>query len=94
MRSEQSGGPHLRQRYSVISRNMEQGTVAMDIHTGRCFQLGQVASFMWGLIQKEPTLEEILEKVAQNFHLSRELAEKAVKVLLEDLEGKGLIEKT
>jgi len=72
---------------------MEQGTVAMDIHTGRCFQLGQVASFMWGLIQKESTLEEMLEKVAQGFHLSREVAEKAVREVLEDMNGKGLIEK-
>ncbi len=92
MRSEQRGSPHLRQRDSVISRNMEQGTVAMDIHTGRCFQFGQVASFMWGLIQKGSTLEEILGKVAQDFHLSRKMAENAVREVLEDMNGKGLIE--
>lgn len=66
--------------------------VMIDFETGKYFLIKGTGNVIWDLIQEEITTEKIIEKLLEEYDVSREECEKSVIEFLEKLESLSFIE--
>lgn len=54
--------------------------------------LNSTATYIWKCMEKETTVEEIVDKVCQDYEISREDAESAVNTFVKQLKDVGCVE--
>jgi len=83
----------LRVRPDVLSRQLDDETVLLDLASGTYFGLNEVGASIWAMLREEASVAEMREKILRNFDgASVETITKDLEHLLTDLEGRGLIE--
>ena len=60
----------------------------------RIFALGSVAEYIWGYLDGEHSLEEILSGILDNFHVEKNQADTDLKVFISELLETGLVTET
>jgi hypothetical protein len=83
----------LRVRPDVLSRQLEDETVLLDLASGTYFGLNEVGASIWAMLREEASVAEMREKILGSFEgVSADTVAKDLDHLLTDLEGRGLIE--
>lgn len=83
----------LRVRAEVLSRELEDETVLLDLASGTYFGLNEVGASIWALLKEEASVAELREAILRQYDgVTVETASKDLEHLLGDLERRGLIE--
>ncbi len=77
-----------------VSTSVSGETVILNFGSGVYYNLDEVGSFAWNLLQKAPaTVDELAEKVCSEFEVSRTQCEEDLNLLLDDLANEKLVTK-
>lgn len=83
----------LRVCSEVLSRELDDETVLLDLASGTYFGLNEVGASIWALLKEEASVAEMREAVVRSYEgVTVETATKDLEHLLGDLERRGLIE--
>ncbi len=77
-----------------MEREIEGEAVLLDLKSGVYYSLNQVGTFIWSLMEKAPSEDEIGRSVAEEYDVEFDEALRDVGELIRDLSKEGLIEKT
>ena len=66
--------------------------IVADMRSGRYFGLDDVGAMVWGLIEKRATPAVIVDRVHAEYDVSRDVLERDVDRLLDDLLQRRLVE--
>ncbi|RPA66619.1 PqqD family protein [Cyclobacteriaceae bacterium YHN15] len=78
----------------TISGRLHDETVMMDIEQGKYFSLNPVATRIWDLLEKESSLEELVEELLSEFEVDEAQCRKDVSDYLQEMEKLRLIKKS
>ena len=56
---------------SVQAHKSEKGNMLLDVESDVCWELNATGGFIWGLIQDELSVNEIVERLAKQFALTQ-----------------------
>lgn len=59
---------------------------------GGMIELNETGAFLWRLLEKECTYEELVEKLMEEYEVEKETAKESVKKYLVALENKNILE--
>lgn len=77
-----------------VSTSLSGETVILQFDSGEYYNLNEVGSFIWELLQKKPhSLAELLTEVCENFDVYSSDCEKDIQLLLHDLDNEKLVSK-
>lgn len=71
---------------------LENEAAVLDLETGRYFTLNEVAAKAWELADGSRTISEIIDLILEEFEADRETIGEDVRILLEGLMEKSLVE--
>ncbi len=75
----------------TISGKLHDELVMMDMDQGKYFSLNQTATVIWELLERPLTIEELCEKLTEEFEIDVEQCEADTKQYLEEMMKLGLI---
>ena len=82
-----------RARDQVLDTQLEDECVLLDLESGLYFSLNSVGSRIWSQLKERPrTLEELLADITQQYDVSREVAERDILKVVQDLAEHQLLE--
>ena len=70
----------------------EDGSVLINLESGRVFSLNGVGAKIWTKLQERLTFEAILDSLTQEYDISHEQLRTDLEAFIYDLEKKGLLE--
>lgn len=76
---------------SVLSSQMEDGMVMMDIEKGAYYDLDPVGARIWALLEMPRTLDELCQVLTEEFDVDLAACRADTAEFLETLNDKGLI---
>jgi hypothetical protein len=79
------------QNKKIIQSKIGDEVVMMDIDSGFYFGLNSVASFIWGKLEKESSLEDIISDLLMVYNVDRLTSENETRNFLELLLEKDII---
>lgn len=77
---------------SIVGRITEGNAFLLNDKGKRVHTLNRVGMFIWGLLEGDSTLKEIVRKVSYKFHISEEVADSSTREFLDELAKKGIVE--
>lgn len=75
----------------AMARQVGDETVILDLASGNYFGLDAVGARIWQLIGEGRTLDQVCEVVVAEYDVSRDVAERDLLSLVEELQGRGLL---
>jgi hypothetical protein len=87
-------GSSLRYRRAadVVSRNIGEETVLLDLRSGRYFGLNASGSAIWeGLGTAGASFDQVFERVSAQYDVGRDVLEADLRTILAFLESEGLV---
>ncbi len=89
---------HLREavfvrQSGVEARLLPDGSVLVDVQSGRVFELNKIGSEIWALLDGVRSLETLCEAVATRYEVAREVVETDLDQLVADLVQARLIDR-
>ncbi len=78
-------------RSAVVSSDLNDETVLLDLESGIYFGLNQVGASIWRLIETPRTVEQIQEELGKEYDIDRDSCSAAVQQFLAQLAAKNLI---
>lgn len=75
----------------VVAREVGNETVLLDLESGKYFGLEQVSLRVWQEIENGHSLEKICEKLLEEYDVSRDVLEKDILALAENLLTRKLV---
>jgi hypothetical protein len=82
----------LKCRPGVMSRQTPEGAVLVDMTSGNCFELNDVGRMLWAELAAARDLASLCESLVATFDVPREIVERDVVALAEELQRAGLVE--
>lgn len=82
----------LRVRPDVMSRQLEDETVLLDLASGTYFGLNDAGAEIWSLLRAEATVAEMRARLLETFEVAPETVTRDLEALLTTLQQRGLIE--
>ncbi|MDB4983379.1 MAG: hypothetical protein JWM82_4131 [Myxococcales bacterium] len=82
----------IRRRAQVVSREMIDGAVLVDMLDDRCFELNRVGGLFWSSLATPRTIDQICETLLPGLGAPREVLAADLCRLVDDLLRAGLIE--
>lgn len=76
---------------SLIVATMNEETVMMDVLSGKYYSLGVTGGAIWNILEEPTSLEEIIEKLLQEFNVDKGVCSIQVQQFLEDAIAKEII---
>lgn len=76
---------------AVSSRQVGEEMVMLDLANGTYYGLDPVGARMWQLLGEGKTLGEVCDLVTGEYEVTREVAERDLLTLVEDLVSHGLV---
>ena len=84
--------PLLRPQEHVIFSDLEDGEgVLVDLNAKRYYTLNETAIFVWRLLEKKLSAEEIVRELADSYEVTPEHAAASVEKLLGELATRKLV---
>ncbi|HSD78564.1 MAG TPA: PqqD family protein [Solirubrobacteraceae bacterium] len=84
-------GTRFRVRERVLSRQLGEETVLLDLDSGHYFDLDETGGRIWAALVAEESPESLVEMLAGEFDAPREVIARDVAGLLGELERAGLV---
>ncbi|MFO8054872.1 MAG: PqqD family protein [Bacteroidales bacterium] len=75
----------------TISGRLNDELVMMDIPKGKYFSLNPVATYIWDILEKPLSADELCNQLIDEYEVEAEQCRKEVAELLEEMEKLGLI---
>ena len=75
----------------IDASELDGETVMMDMERGNYFMLNPVGSRIWELIEKTVSVEEIIHQLREEYEVSLEECQEAVKEFLHELHHANLL---
>lgn len=82
------------QRAEVTVRNTASGAILVNLGTGQCWQLNRIGADFLEQIRTERTIGEACDTLGHRYQVSRDVLERDVCRLSEELLEAGLIERS
>lgn len=76
----------------VLWRKVDRETVILDIDTGYYYALDQISSSVWDMIADKYALDQMADKISNEYDVDQQTAHKDIKAFLRNLEKEKLIE--
>jgi hypothetical protein len=83
----------VRRRPEVTVRNTSTGALLIDLTTGRCWQLNRIGADFLGEIETERSLGEACERLERRYAVDREILQRDLHGLAQQLLDAGLIDR-
>jgi hypothetical protein len=75
----------------TISGRLHDEMVMMDMEQGKYFSLNQTATVIWELLETPLTMEELCDRLMDEYDVDREQCLEEVKEYIEEMKGLGLV---
>ncbi len=75
----------------MLFSHIDDEVVMMSIETGEYYGLNPVASRIWELLEHPHTMEQLIDKLLQEFDIDESTCRRDVQTFLKQLAGKQLI---
>ena len=75
----------------VVTREVPEGAILVNIQTGFAFKLNRVGLEVWRLLDGKRGLDEIIGDLQSTYAVDAERLQRDVEVLLDDLRKQGLV---
>jgi len=75
----------------LIESEVDKEIVALNIESGTCYGLNGVGSVIWKLLATPVRVEEICTKLVAEYQVDRDVCERDVMDLLEELRAEKLV---
>lgn len=75
----------------ILHSKIDDEMILMSIEADSYFGLDPIASRIWELLEQPLDLDELVEKLMEEYEVDAETCREDVQALLEDLQGRGLI---
>lgn len=82
----------ISQSSDQVSKKLDDATIIMSIEEGKYFNLNNVASRIWEIIEERCTLEKLIQQLESEFEISKGDCSRDVNELLMSLLDISLIE--
>lgn len=77
-----------------VASDMDGETVMMHIQSGKYYNLGEVGGKIWSMMQSPVALEEIVQRLMEEYEIEQDTCRQQVSTFLVRLHGEGLIQTT
>ena len=77
---------------NVIFRDLDDEMIIMDMNSGKYFGLNETGARIWSLLNENQKIKDIIEKLSDEYDITKEQCEKEVKKFISTLLEKGLID--
>jgi hypothetical protein len=91
VRTHESAIPMRKRQETLMMREVDQEVLLLDLESDRIHQLNQTASFIWRLCDEVDSVEEIAARLAAEFEVEEDVAQKDVIETLDTLRGLKLL---
>ena len=78
----------------ILHSKIDEEVILMSIEADSYFGLDPIASRIWELLEQPLDLDELVEKLMEEYEVDAETCRQDVQALLEDMQGRGLIAPT
>ena len=82
----------MRRRPEVTSRDTPEGAVLLDLASGNCYELNRVGQMFWSELSSIRPLARICDSLLAKLNAPRDVVERDVLALVEDLQRAGLVD--
>lgn len=79
---------------NTVSGKLQDEMVMMDIDKGKYFALNAVSSSIWNYLEKPLSLDELCQKLREEYEVSAEQCKSETKTHLKEMIKLGLIKET
>lgn len=76
----------------IIASDMDGETVMLSIETGKYYNLGKLGGVIWELLENSIKIQEIVNKLIEEYDVTRTQCEEEVISFANELYKQGLIE--
>lgn len=81
----------LSRKSGIMTADMHDATVMMDIETGKYYNLGQVGGRIWELLASPMSVASLLDTLTKEYSVTLEQCEKDTMPFLASLVERGLL---
>ncbi|MGN0277187.1 MAG: lasso peptide biosynthesis PqqD family chaperone [Hominisplanchenecus sp.] len=81
----------LKRKAGIMTADMDGSTVMMDIETGKYYNLGETGGAVWELLEEPMSVGDLVDRLLQEYKVSRENCMEDVRSFLTALMERGLI---
>lgn len=82
----------IRLRQDIAWREIDGEIVLLDLTGAAYYSVSRSGVVLWPAVVEGSTLDQLAERLAREFSLERQVAERDVRVLIDSLRGEGLLE--
>ena len=86
-----TGDTVIQKKEKVISQNVEDQAVIVDLDSSHFFNLNKIGTIIWEQIDGEKSLSDIAGKLSGMFEIPEEQVFEDVREFLSDMHKKGLV---
>lgn len=86
--------PIYRRARNLMEADIGNELVALDPNGGNCFGFNEVATSVWRSLQQPKSFDQLRDELLEEYEVGEEQCESELRLLLEDLTAKDLIEMT
>ena len=90
----QSASVLFRRNPDLIGANIDDELVMMSVDRGQYYGLGGVGPRVWELIEQPSTLDELVERILEEFDVEPDVCERDMRKFLEQMQQLGLVERS
>lgn len=76
---------------NVVSKNVEQDIVVLNLEDGTYFKLNETGAFTWQMLAKGAPIDKVIEEIIKVYKVSHETAENDIVTLINELQKEGLL---
>jgi hypothetical protein len=82
----------LKLKPDVVFRRLDEGGVLVDLTTNQIYELNHTAARIWEILREEDGSPCLLDRLAEEFEVDPDTADREVQTLIDDLRGEGLLD--
>jgi hypothetical protein len=86
-----TGKPLLRVCSDVVSQQVGDGLVLLNLRTGVYWGLNRTGAVVWHALQQQSSFEGICQEIESKFEASKEDVSATVRALMDELAGENLL---
>lgn len=90
--SQSKKGVSYRRNPDLIGASIDDDLVMMSVDKGQYYGLSGVAPRVWELLENPHTFDQLVDRVLEEFEVTRDVCEKDLSEFLEQMEEFGLVE--
>ena len=79
-------------KIGIIASDMDGETVMMNVDTGKYYNLGKTGGTIWSLVENPIKVKNLIEKLMEDYNVTKEQCEKDVLPFLHIIYQRKLIE--